>query len=101
MFIHKLQSAVFEVTQKNGDVIPRIAYGQNMLTQFAMEISDGRESLSSEINTDGSFHSGDSDISKDDFLFGYVGEPEYKQEELKSMEFSDDDKSNSDEEEND
>ena len=33
---------------------PRIVYGQNVLTQLAMEISDGRESLSSEINTDGS-----------------------------------------------
>ena len=43
-----------------------------------MEISDGRERLFSEISTDGSFESGDFDISKDDFLFGHVGEPEYK-----------------------
>ena len=32
-----------------------------------MEISDGHESLFSEISTDGSFESGDSDVSKDDF----------------------------------
>ena len=51
-------------------------------------------------NTDGSFESGDFDISKDDFSCGCVGEPEYNEEELKSMEFSDDTKSNSDEEEN-
>lgn len=51
-----------------------------------MEISDGSESLSSKINTDGSFESGDSNISKDDFSFGYATEAEYKEEELKSME---------------
>ena len=48
-----------------------------------MEISDGHESLFSEVSTDGSFESGDSDVSKDDFLFDHVGEPEYKAEELK------------------
>ena len=80
---------------------PQIAYRQNILTQFAMQISDGHKSLSSEISTDGSFESGDSDISEDDFLFGYVEELEYKKEELKSMELSDDNKSNSDEKEND
>ena len=66
-----------------------------------MEISDGHECLFSEISTDGSFESGDSDISKDDFLFDHIGEPEYKAEELKSMEFPDDNKSNSNKEEND
>ena len=67
-----------------------------------MQMSDGRdESLSSKISTDSSFESGDGNISKDDFSFGYVGEPEYKKEALKLMEFSDDNKSNSDEEEKD
>ena len=66
-----------------------------------MEISDGRESLSPEINTDSSFESGYSDISKVDFSFGSAGKPEYKEEELKSMESSDDNKVNSNEEEND
>ena len=40
---------------------------QNMLTQFAMKISNGHESLSSEISTDGSFESGSCDFNKDDF----------------------------------
>ena len=44
----------------------------------------------SEINTDGSSESGDSNINKGGFSRGYVGEQEYKTEELKSMEFSDD-----------
>ena len=70
-------------------------------TDISTEISDGHESLFSEISTDGSFESSDSDISKDDFLFDHVGELEYKVEEIKSMEFSDDNKSNSNEEEND
>ena len=65
-----------------------------------MEISVWRESLSSEIIVDGSFESGDSDISKDNFSFGYATEAEYKEEELKSMESSDNNKRNSDEEEN-
>ena len=47
-----------------------------------MVISDGCENLFSEINTDASFESDDSNISKDDFLFGYAGEPKYKEEEL-------------------
>ena len=34
-------------------------------------------------------------------MFGHVGKPEYKEEELKSMEFPDDNESNSDGEEND
>ena len=38
----------------------------------------------------GIFESDDSDISKDDFLYCYVGELEYKDKELKSMEFSND-----------
>ena len=62
---------------------------KSVLTQFTMEIPHGSESLSSEINTDDSFESGDSDITKDDFSCGYIGEPEYN-EELKSKEFSDD-----------
>ena len=62
---------------------------QNILAQFTMEISDGSKSLSSEINTDGSSGSYDSDVNKDDFSCGYVGELEYNKEELKSMEFSD------------
>ena len=66
-----------------------------------MDISDGRESLFSKISTDGSFEGGDPNISKDDFLFGHVGESEYKNKELKSTEFPHDNKSNSDEEEND
>ena len=45
-----------------------------------MEISDGNGSLSSEINTGGSSESVDSDITKDDFLYGYAGEPKYKEE---------------------
>ena len=48
-----------------------------------MEIFDGSESLSFEINADSSFENGDSDISKDAFSCGYVGEPEYNEEELK------------------
>ena len=40
---------------------------QNMLTQFAMKISNGHESLSSEISTDGSFESDSCDFNKDDF----------------------------------
>lgn len=67
----------------------QIAYRLNILTQLVIEISDECESLSSEINTDDSFESGDSDITKDDFSCGYIGEPEYN-EELKSKEFSDD-----------
>ena len=62
---------------------------QNILAQLMMEIPDGSKSLSSEINTDGSSGSYDSDVTKDDFSCGYVGELEYKKEELKSMEFSD------------
>ena len=62
-----------------------------------MEISDRSESLSSEINIDG-FESGDSVVTSDDFLGGYVEEPEYNEEEFKSMEFSDDTKISSDEE---
>ena len=57
--------------------------------QFTMEISDGSESLSTEVNTDGSSESCNSYITKDYFSCGYVGKPEYDQEELKSMEFSD------------
>ena len=34
-------------------------------------------------------------------FFGHVGEPEYKEDELKSMEFPDDYKSNRNDEEND
>ena len=78
----------------------RIAYRQSILRQLAMEISVWRESLSSEIIVDGSFESGDSDISKDNFSFGYATEVEYKEEELKSMESSDSNKNSSDEEEN-
>ena len=40
-------------------------------------------------------------ITKDDFSFGYVGEPESNKEKLKSMESSDDTKTNNDEEETD
>ena len=69
--------------------------------QLTMEISDGSESLSSEVNTGGSSESCNSDITKDYFSCSYIGEPEYDQEELKSMEFSDDTKTNSDEEETD
>ena len=55
------------------------------------------KAFSFEINTDDeSSESGDSDISKGDFSCGYVGEPEYNKEELKSVEFSDDTNSNSD-----
>ena len=54
-----------------------------------------------EINTDNSSESGDSDIPNDDFWCGYVGELEYKKEKLKLMEFSEDTKTNSDEEETD
>ena len=54
-----------------------------------MEIPDGSKSLSSEINTDGSSGSYDSDVTKDDFSCGYVGELKYKNDELKSMKFSD------------
>lgn len=43
----------------------QIAYRVNILTQLVIEISDECESLSSEINTDDSFESGDSNISKD------------------------------------
>ena len=64
----------------------RIANGQSILTQLAMKISVQRESLSSEIIVDVRFESGDSNISKDDFSFGYATEAEYKEEELKSME---------------
>ena len=64
-----------------------------------MEISDRTKSLSSEINTDSSSESGDSNITENNFWCGYVGEPEYDKEELKSMEFSDDKKTNSNEEE--
>ena len=80
---------------------PPTAYGLNILTHLATEIFDERESLSSEINTDGSFESCDFDISKNDFFFGCAGELEYKEEELKWMISSDDDKSYSDEKEND
>ena len=66
-----------------------------------MEISDGIESISSEINTDGSSESGDSDITKDDFSCGYVREPEYNEVELKSIKFSDDTKTTREEEETD
>ena len=38
---------------------------------------------------------------KDDFSFGYVREPEYKEKELKLIEFSYDSRSNSNEQEND
>ena len=64
-----------------------------------MEISDAIESISSEINTDGSSESGDSDITKDDFSCGYVREPEYNEVELKSIKFSDDTKTTREEEE--
>ena len=40
-------------------------------------------------------------VIKDDFSFGYVRELEYKEKELKSIEFSDDSISSSNEEEND
>ena len=59
------------------------------------------EVKASEINTDCSFESVDSDISEDDFLRGHVGEPEYNKEELKSMKILNDTRSNSNEEEND
>lgn len=65
-----------------------------------MEIYDGHERFSSEINTDSSFKSGDFDISKDDFSFGYAREPGYK-EELKLKELLDDNKSNNNEDGND
>ena len=88
--------------KKLADVIhANSLYRHNKLTQLTVEISDESESLSSEGNTDGRFESGDFDISKDDFSCGYVGEPEYNKEELKSMEFSDDTKSDSNEEETD
>ena len=88
--------------KKRGDVIhANSLYRQNKLTQLTAEISDESESISSEENTDGRFESGDFDISKDDFLCGYAGEPEYNKEELKSMEFSDDTKRDSNEEETD
>ena len=51
-----------------------------------MEIFDKSESLSTEINTDSSFESGDFDIGKEDFSFGYPGEQEYKEEELENNE---------------
>ena len=41
----------------------------------------------------------DSNIGKDDYLWSYVREPEYNKEKLKSMEFSDNTKGNSNEEE--
>ena len=88
--------------KKRGDVIhANSLYRQYKLTQLTVEISHESESLSSEGNTDGRFESGDFNISKDDFLCGYVGEPEYNKEELKPMEFSDDTKSDSNEEETD
>ena len=88
--------------KKRADVIhANSLYRHDKLTQLTVEISDESESLSSEGNTDGRFESGDFDISKDDFLCGYAGEPEYNKEELKSMEFSDDTKSDSNEEETD
>lgn len=81
---------------------PQIAYtDKNILTKLMMEISDGSESLSSKINTDGSFESGDSNISKDDLSSGYVWEPEYNEEELKFMQFSNDTKRNINEEKTD
>ena len=49
--------------------------------QLTMEISDGSESLSSEVNTGGSSESCNSDITKDYFSCSYIGEPEYDQEE--------------------
>ena len=56
-----------------------------------MKISDGSESyLSTEINTNGSSKSDDSNINKDNFSCGYVGGREYNKDELNSMEFSDD-----------
>ena len=66
-----------------------------------MEISDRTKSLSSEINTDSSSESGDSSITEDNLWCGYVGEPGYDKEKLISMEFSDDKKTNSNEEETD
>ena len=60
------------------------------MAQLAKEISNGHKNLSSEINTNISFESGDSDICKDDFLFRFTGQLEYKDEELKSIESSDD-----------
>ena len=62
----KSKSAVFlESHKKIGDVIPANSlYRQNILTQLAMDISDRSESLSFQINTDGSFESGDFDTSK-------------------------------------
>ena len=64
----------------------QIAYKLNLLTQLPMEIFDKSESLSTEINTDSSFESGDFDIGKEDFSFGYPGEQEYKEEELENNE---------------
>ena len=52
-----------------------------------------------QIYTDGS--SGSGNIIKADFSCGYVGELEYNKEELKLIEFLDDTKTNSDEEETD
>ena len=54
------------------------------------------KSFSSDINTDSSSERDYSHITKGDFSCGYVGEPEYNEEELKSMEFSDDTKTISD-----
>ena len=65
---------------------PQIAYKLNLLTQLPMEIFDKSESLSTEINADSSFESGDFDIGKEDFSFGYPGEQEYKEEELENNE---------------
>ena len=59
-----------------------------------MEIFDKSESLTTEINTDSSFESGDFDIGKDDFSFGYAEEQEYKEEELENNEEENDLKSN-------
>lgn len=47
---------------------------------------------------DGSSKCGNFDVTKDYFLCGYVGQPEYNKEELKLMEFSDDTKTKIDEE---
>ena len=73
---------------------PRTAYGRNILSQLAIENYDGHEKRSSEITTDDNLESGDSGIRKDDFLFGYVGEEAYKEEELKLMKFSDNESNN-------
>ena len=100
-FICRYNREFLKSCKKVDDSFLQIPDRQNILTQLAVDISNECERLSTEINTDCSFESADSKYSKDNFLFGYAEDPEYKEKELKSMEFSDDNKSNSNEEEND